>query len=100
VGLYGDAAQWHLLVADRQVSGRSHLGLYSSRRGSDHLDCFANAVTPVQIWIGLVALSFLSCVSYSAVYLLVGVISPKRAMVFCVMYTGFVEVVLGLFQLW
>jgi ABC-type transport system involved in multi-copper enzyme maturation permease subunit len=56
---------------------------------------FANAVTPVQVWIGLVALSFLSCVSYSAVYLLVGVISPKRAMVFCVMYTGFVEVVLG-----
>lgn len=55
-----------------------------------------NAASPLRILLALSALSFLSCISYSAVFLLIGVISPKRSMVFCVMYTGFVEVVLGI----
>jgi hypothetical protein len=55
----------------------------------------SNAQSFFQIWFALMALCFLSCMSYSAVYLLVGAIFPKRAMVFSVMYTGFVEIVLG-----
>lgn len=43
----------------------------------------------------LMALSLLSAVSYSAVYMLVGAIFPKRAMVFCMMYTVLVELVFG-----
>ena len=39
MGVYGDAAQWHFLASDRQVSGGSHLGLYGGRCGSDDLDC-------------------------------------------------------------
>jgi hypothetical protein len=54
-----------------------------------------NAISKLQIILTLGALSFLSCASYSAVFLLIGVVSPKRAVVFSVMYTGFVEVVLG-----
>lgn len=55
----------------------------------------SNVESPIQIWVAMMALCFLSCFSYSAVYLLIGTLFPKRAMVFCVMYTGFVEVVLG-----
>ncbi len=54
-----------------------------------------NAESPFHIWRALMALCFLSCLSYSAVFLLIGAIFPKRAMVFSVMYTGFVEIVLG-----
>jgi len=53
------------------------------------------AASPVQIGVTLSALSVLSAVSYSAVYLLIGAMFPRRAMVFAVMYTGLVEVVLG-----
>ncbi len=56
----------------------------------------SNAESPFVIWRTIMALSLLSCISYSAVYLLVGVVSPKRAMVFCVVYTAVVEVVLGI----
>jgi ABC-type transport system involved in multi-copper enzyme maturation permease subunit len=54
-----------------------------------------NVSSPMQICLALMALSFLSCISYSAIFLLIGVIFPKRAMVFCVMYAAFVEVILG-----
>jgi ABC-type transport system involved in multi-copper enzyme maturation permease subunit len=54
-----------------------------------------NAESRLQIWTMLVGLSVLSCISYAAVYLLVGTIVPGRAMVFSVLYTGIVEVVLG-----
>ena len=43
----------------------------------------------------LTALSLLSALAYSAVYMLVGAIAPKRAMVFCMMYTVIVELVFG-----
>ena len=53
------------------------------------------ATSPVQIGVALSALSLLSAISYSAVYLLIGAMFPRRAMVFAFMYTGLVEVVLG-----
>lgn len=56
----------------------------------------ARVLSPVQIGLALAALSLLSAISYSAVYLLIGAMFPKRAMVFAVMYTGLVEVVLGI----
>jgi len=43
----------------------------------------------------LSALSLLSATAYSAVYLLVGAVFPKRAMVFCMLYTVLVELVFG-----
>lgn len=57
---------------------------------------FTNAESPIQIGLALLGLSLLSAISYSAVYLLIGAMFPKRAMVFAVMYTGLVEVVLGI----
>ncbi len=71
-------------------------GVTAAWAGAASAIVFTNAPSPFQIWFALSALSLLACFSYSAVFLLVGVISPKRAMVFCVMYTGFVEIVLGL----
>lgn len=49
----------------------------------------------LRMWLSLAALSLLSSMAYSAVYMLVGAISPKRAMVFCMMYTVIVELVFG-----
>lgn len=57
----------------------------------------SNAFSKYQIWLAMVRLSFLSALAYAAVFLLVGVLFPRRAMVFCVMYTALVEVVLGAF---
>ncbi len=71
-------------------------GVSAAWAGATVAVVLTNAVSPIRIWCALMALSLLSCVAYSAVYLLVGVISPKRAMVFSVMYTGFVEIVLGI----
>jgi len=71
-------------------------GVTAAWAGAASAILLANAPSSFQIWLALSALSLLACCSYSAVFLLVGVISPKRAMVFCVMYTGFVEIVLGL----
>jgi hypothetical protein len=56
---------------------------------------FVTSTTPIRLGATLAGLSLLSSVSYSAVYLLIGALFPKRAMVFSVMYTGLVEVVLG-----
>ena len=50
---------------------------------------------PRRMWLSLSALSLLSSMAYSAVYMFVGAISPKRAMVFCMMYTVIVELVFG-----
>jgi ABC-type transport system involved in multi-copper enzyme maturation permease subunit len=44
------------------------------------------------VWLSLSGLCLLSSVSYAAVYLLIGVSFPQRAMVFCVAYTAAVEV--------
>lgn len=43
----------------------------------------------------LMAMSLLSASAYSAVFMLVGAMFPKRAMVFCMMYTVIVELVVG-----
>lgn len=48
-----------------------------------------------RMWASLSVLSLLSAIAYSAVYMLVGAIAPKRAMVFCMMYTVIVELVFG-----
>ena len=45
--------------------------------------------------VSLMAMSFLSAAAYSAVFMLVGAIFPKRAMVFCMMYAIIVELVFG-----
>lgn len=55
-----------------------------------------NAPSKLAIWETMMLLSMLSCLAYSAAFLLVGAIFPKRAMVFAVMYATIVEVVLGL----
>lgn len=49
-----------------------------------------------RLWYTMVRLSVLSAMSYAALYLMIGAIFPKRAMVFCVFYTGLVEVILSL----
>lgn len=49
----------------------------------------------VRIGVSLIGMSCLSAMAYSAIYLLIGAVLPKRAMVFCVMYTFIVEVGLG-----
>jgi ABC-type transport system involved in multi-copper enzyme maturation permease subunit len=55
----------------------------------------SNAESRGHIWGTMISLSALSCLAYSAAFLLVGAIFPKRAMVFSVMYATVVEVVLG-----
>ena len=49
----------------------------------------------LRMLLSLSALSLLSALAYSAVYMLVGAFFPKRAMVFCMMYTVIVELVFG-----
>lgn len=45
----------------------------------------------------LIALAVLSAGSYSALYVMIGTVFPKRAMVFCVAYTAGVELFMGFF---
>ena len=71
-------------------------GVTAAWAGATMALLLSNAVSPMRIWTVIIGLSALSGMSYAAVYLLIGVISPKRAMVFSVMYTGLVEVVLGI----
>jgi hypothetical protein len=54
-----------------------------------------SAVSKMQIGLGITALTMLSAISYSAVFLLVGAVNHKRSMLLCVAYTGLIEVVLG-----
>ena len=56
-----------------------------------------NAESKMQIWDAMARLSLLSALGYAAVFLFLGALFPRRAMVFCVMYTAVVEVVLGAF---
>lgn len=55
----------------------------------------SNATERMQIWMAMTMLSLLSAISYSAVYLFLGVMLPRRAMVLCVMYTAIVDVLFG-----
>ena len=52
--------------------------------------------TMITLWWTMVRLSTLSAIFYSALFLLIGALFPKRAMVFCVTYTALVEVVFSL----
>lgn len=58
---------------------------------------FVNAPNPFTIWFGILKLAAFAAPAYSATYLLLGAIFPRRSMVFCVMYTAGVEVLLGSF---
>ncbi|MEZ6063014.1 MAG: hypothetical protein R3C19_21935 [Planctomycetaceae bacterium] len=55
-----------------------------------------DVATAFDLWFTLVRLCLLSCGSYAAVFMLIGAIIPHRAMVFCVAYTGVVEVVISM----
>ncbi len=48
------------------------------------------------LWWTMLRLCLLSCAAYAAIYMLIGAIIPHRAMVFCVAYTGVVEVMISL----
>jgi len=50
---------------------------------------------PSRMMLGLVTLSLLAAQAYSALYILIGAMFPKRAMVFCMIYSVVVEVVFG-----
>jgi ABC-type transport system involved in multi-copper enzyme maturation permease subunit len=56
---------------------------------------FAMDVEPLEQLAVMLPIVILSCLSYSALYLLLGVISPKRAMVFALAYTIIVELLLA-----
>lgn len=49
------------------------------------------APDPLAIWLSMSSLSLLSSCSYAALYLMIGALFPRRAMVFCVAYTAVVE---------
>ncbi len=50
-----------------------------------------------QIWTTIVMLSILSAFAYSAIYLFLGTLLFRRAMVLCVMYTAIAEIMIGAF---
>ncbi|MBL8814648.1 MAG: hypothetical protein JNL58_01365 [Planctomyces sp.] len=49
-----------------------------------------------KMWFTICSISLLSSMAYAALYLMIGALFPKRAMVFSVTYTALVEVVLSL----
>lgn len=49
-----------------------------------------------RLWFTMARLSMLSAMSYGALFLFIGALFPRRAMIFCVFYMGLVEVVLSL----
>ena len=51
----------------------------------------------LQIWQTLVGLSICSAFAYAAVYMFLGAILPRRAMVLCVIYTAIAEIIIGSF---
>ena len=67
----------------------------SASAGTIAAATLCGAPSAVRIGISLIAMSWLSAMAYSAIYLMIGTLLPKRAMVFCVMYTFIVEVGLG-----
>lgn len=50
-----------------------------------------------QIWTTIASLSVLSAFAYSAIYLFLGTLLFRRAMVLCVMYTAIAEIMIGAF---
>ncbi|MCH2203389.1 MAG: hypothetical protein MK102_15575 [Fuerstiella sp.] len=52
---------------------------------------FTGQDTVVRMWVATAALCVLSSMSYASVFLLVGAIAPRRAMLFCVVWTVGVE---------
>lgn len=50
----------------------------------------------VELWWIMATLSFLSCLNYGALFCLLGIIVPRRAMVFAISYTIIIEFVVGL----
>lgn len=51
---------------------------------------------PGRVWWSIARLSVLSSIAYAALYLMIGALFPRRAMVFSITYTVVVEVVLSL----
>ncbi|MGV3482801.1 MAG: hypothetical protein ACO1RT_00135, partial [Planctomycetaceae bacterium] len=74
------------------VSWSIPVGLVSATLGVIALDC-QDTVRLVTVQC---ALAILSCVSYSALFLLIGVVAPKRAMVAGILYAVIFEVTLAL----
>jgi ABC-type transport system involved in multi-copper enzyme maturation permease subunit len=56
---------------------------------------FSTAVEKLDLWLSLAMLSGLSAVAYAAVFLFLGTVMLRRAMVMCMAYAFFVEIVLG-----
>jgi hypothetical protein len=56
----------------------------------------SSAPSPAAIWLAIAKLSVLSSISYAALFLMIGAMFPKRAMVFSVAYTAVVEVFLSM----
>lgn len=57
---------------------------------------FTGLDTWVRLWLSLSGLSVLSAMAYAAVFLLIGTLFPRRAMVSCVAYTAAVEGMISL----
>jgi len=74
------------------ISWSIPVGLVSATLGVIAL----GVVDPIRLIVVQCALVVLSCVAYSAVFLLIGVIAPKRAMVAGILYAVIFEVTLAL----
>jgi len=70
-------------------------GFTAAAAGASIAVSVSNAESRGQILAAILGLSFLSALGYSSLFLLLGVIMPKRAMVFCVTYTVVVEAIFG-----
>lgn len=70
-------------------------GFTAAALGASIAVSISNADSRGQILVAILALSFLSALGYSSLFLLLGTIMPRRAMVFCVMYTVVVEAIFG-----
>lgn len=55
-----------------------------------------SAQSPFVIWRAICILSAFSCIAYSALYLMIGTIFTRRVMLTSVLYTGVIEVGLGM----
>ncbi len=72
LGKYANATTWVFLAAVTAISITSR---------------FVWMVETERLWVVIVALSLLSSLAYGALYVLIAVVFPKKAMVFAVLYT-------------
>ncbi len=102
-------AEYRQSTADAQLASRggvNQAGVERSAAKGSITDLLANSVHHVlwstqgamirRTWVTMVKLSVLSAIAYASLFLMIGAMFPKRAMVFCVAYIALVEVVLSL----